>query len=78
MRVTLFSAVLVQAQLEQSHSLGDFVCKLERSPQPAFIQALFYLRTDTDTIKDADRNTVRLSPTLLGASTCRLLLCCGM
>ena len=31
-------------------------------PQPGFYAALFYLRTDTDTIKDADGNTVRLSP----------------
>ena len=60
--LTLFSAVPVQAQLNGNHSLGDFGVQAGTQPQPGFYAALFYLRTDTDTIKDADGNTVRLSP----------------
>ena len=43
------------------------MCKLERSPRQGFYTALFYVRTDTDTIKDADGNTVRLSPDAPGS-----------
>jgi hypothetical protein len=50
-----------RAQLNGSHSLGDFGVQSGSQPQPGFYAALFYLRYDTDTIKDADGNTVRLS-----------------
>ncbi len=60
--LTLLPAVPAQAQLNGNHSLGDFGVQAGTQPQPGFYAALFYLRTDTDTIKDADGNTVRLSP----------------
>ena len=60
--LTLLSAVPVQAQLNGNHSLGDFGVQAGTQPQPGFYTALFYFRTDTDTIKDADGNTVGLSP----------------
>ena len=76
--LTLLLAVPVQAQLNGNHSLGDFGVQAGTQPRPGFYAALFYTRTDTDTIKDADGNTVRLSPDSPGASTCRLVLpCCG-
>jgi hypothetical protein len=59
--LTLFLQVTVHAQLSGSHSLGDFGVQSGSQPQPGFYAALFYLRYDTDTIKDADGNTVRLS-----------------
>ena len=55
--LTLLSAVPAQAQLNGSHSLGDFGVQSGSQPQPGFYAALFYLRYDTDTIKDADGNT---------------------
>ena len=60
--LTLLPAVPVQAQLNGSHSLGDFGVQAGTQPAPGFYAALFYYRYDTDTIKDADGNTVRLSP----------------
>ena len=50
------------AQLNGSHTLGDFGVQSGTQPPPGFYAALLYLRYDTDTIKDADGNTVRLSP----------------
>ncbi len=47
------------AQLNGSHSLGDFGVQSGSQPQPGFYAALFYLRYDTDTIKDADGKTIR-------------------
>jgi hypothetical protein len=58
----LLGAVPAQAQLNGSHSLGDFGVQSGSQPQPGFYAALFYYRFDTDTIKDADGSTVRLSP----------------
>ena len=58
----LLPAVPAQAQLNGSHTLGDFGVKSGSQPEPGFYAALFYLRYDTDTIKDADGNTVRLAP----------------
>jgi hypothetical protein len=52
----------VHAQLNGSHTLGDFGVQSGSQPQPGFYTALFYYRYDTDTIKDADGNTIRLSP----------------
>ncbi len=60
--LTLLPAVPVQAQLNGSHSLGDFGVQAGSQPAPGFYAALFYFRHDTDTIKDVDGNTVRLSP----------------
>ena len=51
-----------QAQLNGSHTLGDFGVKSGSQPAPGFYAALFYLHYGTDTIKDADGNTVRLAP----------------
>ena len=55
--LTLLAAVPAQAQLNGSHTLGDFGVQSGSQPQPGFYAALFYLRYDTDTIKDADGNT---------------------
>ncbi len=60
--LTLLPAVPVQAQLNGSHSLGDFGVQAGSQPAPGFYAALFYLRYDTDTVKDADGNIVRLAP----------------
>ena len=60
--LTLVLAVPAQAQLNGSHILGDFGVQAGSQPAPRFYAALFYLRYDTDTIKDADGNTVRLAP----------------
>ena len=56
----LLLAVPAQAQLNGSHTLGDFGVQSGSQPQPGFYAALFYLRYDTDTIKDADGDIVRL------------------
>jgi hypothetical protein len=50
------------AQLNGSHTLGDFGVQAATQPQPGFYASLFYVRYDADTIKDADGNTRRLSP----------------
>ena len=74
----LLPAVPVQAQLNGSHSLGDYGVQAGTQPAPGFYAALFYLRSDTDTIKDADGNTVRVSPDSPGSVGITLLLpCCG-
>ena len=65
--VTLLTAVPAQAQLNGSHSLGDFGVQSGSQPAPGFYAALFYYRYDTDTIKDADGNTVRLAPDTPGS-----------
>ena len=63
----MFRAVPAQAQLNGSHSLGDFGVQSGSQPAPGVYTALFYYRYDTDTIKDADGNPVRLSPTAPGS-----------
>ena len=65
--LTLLPAVPAHAQLNGSHSLGDFGVQSGTQPQPGFYSALFYYRYDTDTIKDADGNTIRLSPAAPGS-----------
>jgi hypothetical protein len=60
--VALLLAVPAQAQLNGSHSLGDFGVQSGSQPQPGFYAALFYYHYGTDTIKNADGDTVRLSP----------------
>ncbi len=69
--LTLLPAVPAQAQLNGTHTLGDFGVKSGSQPEPGFYAALFYLHYGTDTIKDADGNTVRLaqnSPSSIGVS----------
>ena len=69
--LSLLSAVPAQAQLNGSHTLGDFGVNSGSQPQPGFYSALFYLHYGTDTIKDVDGNTVRLAqnaPSSLGVS----------
>ena len=58
--LTLLLAVPAHAQLNGSHTLGDFGVQSGSQPQPGFYAALFYLRYDTDTIKDAQGDIVRL------------------
>ena len=55
-------AAPAQAQLNGSHTLGDFGVQSGSQPAPGVYAALFYLRYDTDTIKDADGNTVGPAP----------------
>jgi hypothetical protein len=67
----LLAAAPARAQLNGSHSLGDFGVQSGSQPTPGVYAALFYLHYDTDTIKDADGNTVRLSqsdPSSIGIS----------
>ena len=65
--LTLLLAVPAQAQLNGSHTPGDFGVQSGSQPQPGFYAALFYLRYDADTIKDGDGNVVRLSPSAPGS-----------
>ena len=65
--LTLLLAVPAQAQLNGSHTPGDFGVQSGSQPQPGFYAALFYLRYDADTIKDADGNIVRPSPSAPGS-----------
>jgi hypothetical protein len=60
--MALLLAAPAQAQLNGSHSLGDFGVQSGSQPQPGFYGALFYYHYGTDTIKNADGNTVSLSP----------------
>ena len=65
--LTLLLAAPAQAQLNGSHTLGDFGVQSGSQPQPGFYAALFYLRYDADTIKDADGNIVRPAPSAPGS-----------
>jgi hypothetical protein len=58
--LVLLIAVPAHAQLNGSHTLGDFGVQSGSQPAPGVYAALFYLRYDTDTIKDADGDIVRL------------------
>ena len=60
-------AAPARAQLNGSHVPGDYGVQSGSQPAPGFYAALFYLRYDTDTIKDADGNIVRLSPSAPGS-----------
>jgi hypothetical protein len=57
--LALLLAVPAQAQLNGSHTLGDFGVQSGSQPQPGVYAALFYLRYGTDTIKNADGDIVR-------------------
>jgi hypothetical protein len=65
--MALLLAAPAQAQLNGSHSLGDFGVQSGTQPAPGFYAALFYLHYSTDTIKDVDGNTVRLAPSAPGS-----------
>ncbi len=65
--LTLASAVPAHAQLNGSHSLGDFGVQSGSQPAPGFYAALFYYRYDTDTIKDADGDIIRPAPNSPGS-----------
>lgn len=60
--LTLLLAAPARAQLNGSHLTGDFGVNAGSQPQPGFYAALFYVRYDTDEIKDADGDTVRPFP----------------
>src|SRR5512139_450453 len=48
-----------QAQLVGSHTLGDYGVQAGSQPGPGFYNVVFYYRYSTDTIKDANGNTIR-------------------
>ena len=55
------------AQLNGSHTPGDYGVQSGSQPAPGFYGALFYLRYDADTIKGADGNVVRPAPNSPGS-----------
>ena len=63
----LLLAVPAQAQLNGTHTPGDYGVQSGSQPAPGFYAALFYLRYDADTIKDADGNIVRPAPSSPGS-----------
>lgn len=65
--LTLLLAVPAQAQLNGSHTPGDYGVQSGSQPAPGFYAALFYLRYDAHTIKNADGNTVRPAPNSPGS-----------
>lgn len=65
--MTLLCAATAQAQLNGTHPVGDFGVQSGTQPQPGFYASLFYYRYDTDTIKGADGNTIRLAPEVPGS-----------
>jgi hypothetical protein len=65
--LALLLAVPAQAQLNGSHSLGDYGVQSGTQPAPGFYTALFYLHYSADTIRDVDGNTVRLAPDAPGS-----------
>ena len=60
--LTLLLAVPARAQLNGSHTPGDFGVQSGSQPQPGFYAALLYLTYDADTLKNADGDVVRPSP----------------
>ena len=73
----LLAAVPAEAQLSGNHSLGDFGVQSGSQPQPGFYASLYYYRYDTDTIKDADGNSIGLpvdSPGSIGITAAAPLL----
>ena len=60
--LSLLPAVPAQAQLNGSHTLGDFGVKSGSQPAARLLRRTLLLHYGTDTIKDADGNTVRLAP----------------
>jgi hypothetical protein len=60
-------AAPAQAQLNGSHTPGDYGVQSGSQPAPGFYAALFYLRYDTDTIKGVDGNVIRPAPDAPGS-----------
>jgi hypothetical protein len=60
--VALLLAAPAQAQLNGSHTLGDFGVQSGSQPAPGFYAAVFYLHYSTDTIKDVDGDLIRPAP----------------
>jgi hypothetical protein len=60
--LALLSFSPAQAQLNGSHTLGDFGVQAGSQPTPGFYAALFYYDYKTDTIRDADGHRVSLAP----------------
>jgi hypothetical protein len=56
------AAVPAHAQLNGSHTLGDFGVMSGSQPAPGFYSALFYLHYGTDTIRNADGEAIGLGP----------------
>ena len=65
--LALLLASPAKAQLNGSHTPGDFGVNSGSQPLPGFYAALLYLTYEADTITDADGNVVRLSPTTPGS-----------
>ena len=55
------------AQLNGSHTPGDYGVQSGSQPAPGMYAALFYLRYDADTIRGADGNVVRPAPNAPGS-----------
>src|SRR6187431_3773501 len=62
--VTLLLPRPSAAQLNGSHTLGDFGVQSGTQPAPGFYGALFYIHYASDTVKDVDGNIVRFAPNL--------------
>lgn len=60
--LTLALATPARAQLNGSHTLGDYGVQAGSQPGPGFYNIVFYYNYDTDTLKDIDGNTVRPLP----------------
>jgi hypothetical protein len=70
-------ALPAQAQLNGSHTLGDFGVQSGSQPSPGTYAVLFLDRYDTDTINDADGNPIRTSssdPSSLGMTAAAPML----
>ncbi len=60
--LALLAVSPAEAQLNGSHTLGDFGVNSGTQPAPGFYAALFYYNYDTDTINDADGSGITLAP----------------
>src|SRR5688572_33157018 len=67
MAVALLLATPAAAQLNGSHTPGDYGVQSGSQPAPGLYTALFYLKYDADTIKDRDGNIVRPAPNSPGS-----------
>ncbi len=60
--LTVLLPAAARAQLNGSHTLGDYGVQSGTQPLPGFYASLFYYHYGTDTIRNADGKTVTLSP----------------
>ena len=65
--VAMLLPVPSAAQLNGSHTPGDYGVQSGSQPAPGMYAALFYLRYDADTIKGRDGNIVRPAPNAPGS-----------